>query len=229
MAVVGGTAVGCGALGLGADDPVHPHSRVANASSHLTSRMANSYPSALSTKRRPLVWGDGCMGKVCVLMNPSGGSAVRNWADVIARSLLVGAATGILGGALIFFVFGFIGFSGASFATRVENGWDAAIEPGLRRGLAAGLLIALGLGVTVVLLAVFGRRIDIVRARSWLTALSALLVVVYNAESLRNSLGWDVAGLATVTGISLVVGGIVWVMSPWVLGEGRREVEPGEG
>lgn len=140
-----------------------------------------------------------------------------SWSAIVFRSLVVGAGTGIVGGALIFFVFGFIGFVGASFTRRLENGWDAAIEPGLSKGLAAGVAIALGLSVTILLVSLLGRRLDPPTARPWLSALAGILVVVYNLESLRNALGWDAAGVATVLAISLLAGGIVWLVTPWVL------------
>lgn len=142
---------------------------------------------------------------------------------MVARSLVVGAGTGVIGGALIFFVFGFIGFAGASFSTRLANGWDAALQPGLGRGLAAGVGIALGLCLAIILLNLIGHRLAPSTARPWLALLAAALVVVYNLESLRNWRGWDFAGLATVLGIALLVGGMVWLVTPWVLRDGSLE------
>ncbi len=140
------------------------------------------------------------------------------WIGVVARSLLVGAVAGIIGGALIFFLFGFIGLSGASFSSRLENGWQAATETGLGKGVVSGLALAVGLVLTIAVLAVIGRRVDPPRARPWLALLAGLLVLTYNRDSLRTRSGWDPAGLATVVGIAVLVGLVVWWASPWVLG-----------
>lgn len=150
----------------------------------------------------------------------------RAWGGVLVRSLLVGAVTGLLGGALIFFSFGFIGFSGASFATRVRNGWDAVVDVGLSKGLLFGVGIALGLAITTVIWG-FITAVEPLQARPWLAMMAGLIVIGFNLESLRNARGWDVAGLATVFGMALVVGAIVWVVSPWVLRDvpgGRQEL-----
>ena len=136
---------------------------------------------------------------------------------VLGRSVVVGATTGVLGGALIFFLFGFIGFAGASIPTRLENGWAAAMHPGLAKGLVAGLGIAVGLSAMIVVLTLVGPRVGLGRIRPWLSLVAAAIVVAYNVESLRNSMGWDAAGSATVLGISALVGVIVWLVSPWVL------------
>jgi len=136
---------------------------------------------------------------------------------VLGRSVVVGATTGVLGGALIFFVFGFIGFAGASIPVRLENGWEAAMDPGLAKGLVAGLGIAVGLAAMIVVLMLIGPGLAQTRVRPGLSLLAAVIVVAYNVESLHNSVGWDAAGLATVLGISLLVGVIVWLVSPWVL------------
>lgn len=146
------------------------------------------------------------------------------WVVVLGRSLLVGAASGVLGGALIYFFFGFIGFSGASFSTRVGNGWEAAIDPGLRKGLAAGLAIAVGLAATLVLWSVVGGRHDQSRTRGWLSVLAIISVVGSNLESLRTPFGWDPVGIGTVLGIGLLVAGIVWAVAPWVLPAGVNEL-----
>lgn len=146
------------------------------------------------------------------------------WVVVLGRSLLVGAASGLLGGALIYFFFGFIGFSGASFSTRVGNGWEAAIDPGLRKGLAAGLAIGVGLAATLVLWSVVGGRHDQSRTRVWLSVLAIISVVGSNLESLRTPFGWDPVGIGTVLGIGLLVAGIVWAVAPWVLEAGVNEL-----
>lgn len=144
----------------------------------------------------------------------------RAWAFVLARSLVVGAASGLLGGALIFFSFGFIGFAGASLSTRVRNGWDAVLDTGLSKGLFVGLGLAVALALTTLLWGFVG-RVDPGKIRPWLTVVAGLIVVVYNLESLRNSRGWDVAGIATVLGMALLVAVIVWVVAPWVLRDRR--------
>lgn len=152
---------------------------------------------------------------------------------VLGRSLFVGAASGLLGGALIFFLFGFIGFSGASFPTRVENGWEAAIDPGLRKGLAAGLAIAVGLAGTIVLWNVVGGEHHPSRTRKWLSVLAIVSVAGSNLESFRTPFGWDPVGISTVLGIGLLVAGIVWAVAPWVLQSGvdqfSRDGEPVSG
>jgi hypothetical protein len=147
----------------------------------------------------------------------SRGHLGKHLMEVLGRSLVVGASSGILGGALIFFVFGFIGFAGAPFTTRVGNGWRAALDPGLRKGLGAGLAIALALAATVVIWSVMGRHHHPSRTRKWLSALAIVSVVISNLESLRNSFGWDEVGIGTVLGIGFLVAGTVWVSAPWVL------------
>jgi hypothetical protein len=141
----------------------------------------------------------------------------RRWAVVVGRSLLVGASSGLLGGALIFFLFGFIGFSGASIPSRIENGWEAVIDIGLRKGLISGVGIAIGLVATILLWVTVSRRFDPLRARPWLSLLAILVVVLSNLEWLRNAAGWDDVGILTVLGIGLLVGAIVWAVTPWVL------------
>jgi hypothetical protein len=152
----------------------------------------------------------------------------KQWLVVVGRSLTVGAASGILGGALIFFFFGFIGFSGASFATRVGNGWKAAIDPGLTKGLGAGLAIAVGLAATVVVWSVVGGRHHPLRTRAWLSVLAIVSVAGSNLESLRTAFGWDEVGIGTVLGIGLLVAGIVWVVAPWVLQSEITELSSGD-
>lgn len=142
------------------------------------------------------------------------------WAVVLARSLVVGAASGLLGGALIFFSFGFIGFAGASVTTRVRNGWDAVVDTGISKGLVVGLGLAFALALTTMLWGFFS-HIDPRTIRPGLSVVAGLIVVAYNLESLRNSRGWDVAGIATVLGMALLVTVIVWVVTPWVLRERR--------
>lgn len=154
----------------------------------------------------------------------SHGNLWSPWVVVLGRSLIVGAASGLVGGALIFFSFGFIGFSGASFTTRIGNGWDAALDPGLRRGLAVGLAIALGLVATVVIWRLVGGRHHPSRTRGWLSVLAIVSVVVSNLESLHNAFGWDEVGIGTVLGIGLLVAGIVWLSAPWALHAGIVDV-----
>lgn len=143
----------------------------------------------------------------------------RHLASIVGRSLLVGAVGGALGGGLLFFVFGFIGFSGAPLSTRLANGWRALVDHGLIKGLAVGASIAVGLVAMIVIWGLFARRVDPRRARSWLALLAALMVVVFNLEWIRSSSDWDWAGIATVSGMSLLVAVIVWLAAPWVLSE----------
>jgi hypothetical protein len=153
---------------------------------------------------------------------------LRPWMTVLGRSLLVGGMCGIIGGALIFFLFGFIGFSGASLPTRIGNGWRAAVDPGLRKGLAVGVAIAAGLEATILLWTQFGGRRAPSRMRPWLSLLAAMSVVGANLQSFRTTFGWDPAGIATVVGIALLVGGIVWAVAPWVLERGSEMARSGE-
>lgn len=136
---------------------------------------------------------------------------------VTTRSVLVGAVCGLVGGGLLFFVFGFVGYTGAPLSWRLRNGWRALIDPGLGKGLVVGAGIAIGLIALTALWTLWFRRFDSRRARPWLGVLSGIIVVLSNLEWLRSSAGWDWAGIATVTGISLMVAGIVWLVSPWVL------------
>lgn len=149
----------------------------------------------------------------------------RLW-RVTARSVGVGAVGGLVGGGLTFFFFGFIGFTGAPFTWRIENGWRALLDPGLEKGLAVGAAIAIVLIVIVVIWTLLARGFNPGVARPWLSGLSAAVVVLYNLEALRTPRGWDWAGIATVLGMGLVVGGIVWAVSPWVLRDWR--VAPAE-
>lgn len=153
-------------------------------------------------------------------MSRVSGLGWNRWAGIVGRALLIGALTGILGGALIYFLFGFIGFSGASLGIRLENGRDAALDPGLGKGLVAGLGIAVGLAATIVLWLIVVGRIDPKKARPWLAVLAGLIVVLSNLEALRTAVGWDGVGTITVLGIGLLVGSIVWLYAPWVLHEG---------
>lgn len=139
------------------------------------------------------------------------------WVAVLGRSLLVGAATGLLGGALLFFVFGFVGFTGASIPTRIENGYEAALDPGLRKGIIAGVGMAAGLTFTAGTWRILGGPFQPARARPWLSALAAVIVVFSNFESLRDFRGWDDVGIATVFGIAVLVATTVWFVTPWAL------------
>lgn len=136
---------------------------------------------------------------------------------VVARTLLVGALAGVVGGGFLFFVFGFIGFAGAPLPTRVANGWSALLDPGLGKGLVVGAAISVALIVLIGLWTGVARRFDPVTARPWLALVSGAIVVLFNREALRNTAGWDIAGIATTAGISILVAVIVWLVAPWVL------------
>jgi len=138
---------------------------------------------------------------------------------VIARTLLVGAVAGVMGGGVLFFVFGFIGFAGAPVETKISNGWRALLDPGLGKGLVVGAAIAVALLFVIGVWSAAAKRFDPVVARPWLAVLAGAMVVLFNGEALRNTAGWDVAGIATVAGISTMVAVIVWLVSPWVLRE----------
>lgn len=136
---------------------------------------------------------------------------------VILRSVVVGATSGVIGGGLLFFLFGFIGFAGAPVTSRIANGWRALLDPGLEKGLAVGAGIAIGLMVVLGIWTALVRRFDPRTSRPWLGSLAGAMVVLFNLESLRSSAGWDWAGIATVIGIALLVAVTVWFISPWVL------------
>jgi hypothetical protein len=213
----------------GVDEPVHPHSKTTNMTGRQAPCMAGWLPRFAPPKTRI----DVCWFRLKAVGEDWGEMSSNHhwtpWSVVLVRSVLVGALTGVIGGALIFFFFGFIGFEGATLPTRLENGWAAALSPGLRRGLAAGLAIAVGLAVAYFLWSVVGGRLNPSRTRGWLSLLAAASVVASNLESLRTSFGWDAVGTATVLGIALLVSFIVWAVTPWVLGGGanRRSLRDG--
>lgn len=136
---------------------------------------------------------------------------------VILRSVVVGATSGVIGGGLLFFLFGFIGFAGAPITWKIANGWRALLDPGLEKGLAVGAGIAIGLIAVIGIWTALARRFDPHSSRPWLATLAGAIVVVFNLASLRSSAGWDWAGIATVFGIALLVAVTVWLISPWVL------------
>lgn len=137
---------------------------------------------------------------------------------IMLRSVVVGAASGVIGGALIFFLFGFIGFAGAPITSRIANGWRALLDPGIEKGLAVGAGIAIGLMGVIAIWTVLIRRFDPHSARPWLASLAGAVVVLFNLETFYNSGGsWDAAGIATVVGIAALVATTVWLISPWVL------------
>lgn len=149
----------------------------------------------------------------------------RQLGNLASRSLFVGALSGLVGGGLLFFVFGFIGFAGAPFSSRVANGWSALLDPGLGKGLAVGAGIAFGLIALMAVYIVLARRFDPGPARPWLATLAGVLVVLFNLEWLRTSAGWDWAGIVTVAAIALLVWTVVWLVAPWVLRDWPVEVE----
>lgn len=150
------------------------------------------------------------------------------------RSVVVGATTGLIGGGLLFFLFGFIGFVGAPITSKIANGWRAMLDPGLEKGLAVGAGIAIGLIAVLAIWTALVRRFDSRSSRPWLASLAGMIVVLFNLESLRSSAGWDWAGIATVLGIALLVAITVWLISPWVLRDwpaamGRDRAEQRQG
>lgn len=160
------------------------------------------------------------------------------------RSVVVGATSGVIGGGLLFFLFGFIGFVGAPITSKIANGWRAMLDPGLEKGLAVGAGIAIGLIVVLGIWTALVHRFDPRTSRPWLGSVAGAIVVLFNLESLRSSAGWDWAGIATVIGIASLVAATVWLISPWVLRdwpaamgrdgaeqrqEGLPSEEPGKG
>lgn len=141
----------------------------------------------------------------------------RRAGRVILRAIVVGATSGVIGGGLLFFLFGFIGFAGAPLTSKIANGWRALLDPGLEKGLAVGAGIAVGLIAVIGIWTALARRFDPRNSRPWLATLAGAIVFVFNLESLRSSAGWDWAGIATVFGIALLVAVTVWLISPWVL------------
>ncbi|MFP3914355.1 MAG: hypothetical protein ACLFWM_05735 [Actinomycetota bacterium] len=136
---------------------------------------------------------------------------------LVTRSVLAGAAAGMLAAGLIFFGFGFIGLEGGGIWARVDNGWDAAVFFGLRRGPTLGIAIALGLTLALLAWSRVSAGVDSNRARPWLTAGAAVAMVVGNLRSVRAAGGWDEVALLTVAFMALVSAGAVWWVSPWVL------------
>ena len=151
----------------------------------------------------------------------------RRLGAVAARSLLIGAVSGVVGGGLLFFVFGFIGFAGAPISSRAANGWRALLDPGLVKGLGVGAGVALGLIALIVIWTGLARSFEPGSARPWLAALAGVIVPLFNLEWLRSSSGWDWAGIVTVLGIALLVGVVVWMVAPWVLRDWRVRVGAG--
>lgn len=147
------------------------------------------------------------------------GPSWPHMASVVGRSLLVGAVGGALGGGLLFFVFGVIGFTGAPLSSRLANGWRALLDLGLTKGLVVGAAIAVGLVGLIAVWGLFAGRVHPRPARPWLALLAALLVIVFNLEWIRSTSGWDWAGIATVLGMSFLVSLIVWLVAPWVLSD----------
>lgn len=133
------------------------------------------------------------------------------------RSLVVGVIGGLVGGGLLYFVFGFIGFVGAPLTTKIANGWRALLDPGLGKGLSVGASIALGLSGLTWAWASLSRRFDQRPARPWLASVGGLMVILANLEWLRSPSGWDLAGIATVFGMAAMATVIVWLAIPWVL------------
>ena len=150
-------------------------------------------------------------------MGQSESMAWPNLLAVLVRALVVGAVSGVMGGALIFFTFGFIGFTGAPLTTRLANGWHAVLDTGLGKGLIVGIYLASIMASTLILWRLVRGEVEPLRARPWLSVLAAVVIILSNLESLRNARGWDLAGMATVSGMALLVWGTVWVVAPWTL------------
>lgn len=134
-----------------------------------------------------------------------------------ARSVVAGAAAGIISAGVIFFGFGFVGLDGGDPLERAANGWDAATSFGLRRGLFLGIAISLGLTVAFFVWSHLTDRFDPGGARPWLTVVAAGAIVVGNLEAMRGGGGWDEVAIATVAFMALVAAAAVWLVAPWVL------------
>lgn len=143
------------------------------------------------------------------------GNAVR-WLILLARSVVAGAGAGVVAAWFIYFVFGFVGLSGSEIVLRLQNGWRAAYVLGIPRGLANGAGIAAGLAVVCIVWVASTARFDPGRARPWLSAAAAVVIVLGNLEALERYRDFDVVGVATVVFMSAVGAGAVWLVAPWV-------------
>ncbi|MFP4074653.1 MAG: hypothetical protein ACLFVZ_11515 [Actinomycetota bacterium] len=136
---------------------------------------------------------------------------------VAGRSLVVGLIGGLVGGGLLYFAFGFIGFVGAPITSKIANGWRALLDPGLGKGLSVGAGIAVGFTGLTWAWAGLSRKFEQRSARPWLASIGGLMVIFANLEWLRSSSGWDLAGIATVFAMAAMTTVIVWLAAPWVL------------
>lgn len=150
-------------------------------------------------------------------MNENSRLGIRRWLLLILRSAVAGAPAGVVSAGLIFFGFGFIGLEGGNLSERLENGWDAAAAFGMSRGLVLGVAIAVGLALAVLVWNVLTDRVDPTRARPWLAASAALVVVLGNLRAVGTGEGWDEVALVTIVFMATVAAVAVWLVSPWVL------------
>ena len=150
-------------------------------------------------------------------MRLEGRSMLTRWLRLLARSVLAGGVAGVVAAWLIFFVFGFVGMAGAGLADQVSNGWRAANALAVGRGIKIGVGIGAGLAVTAILWMSAVERFEPRRARPWLTAAGASIMVVGNAEVVQRLRDWDPVGVGTVAFMTLLGAGAVWLVSPWVM------------
>jgi len=141
----------------------------------------------------------------------------RRWFLLVLRSAVAGAPAGVASAGLIFFGFGFIGLEGGDLSERLENGWDAATAFGISRGLVLGVAIAVGLALAFLVWNVLTDRVNPRRARPWLAASAALVVLLGNVRTVGTSDGWDGVVIVTVVFMAAVAAVAVWWVSPWVL------------
>lgn len=150
-------------------------------------------------------------------MNENSPMGARRWLLLILRSAIAGAPAGVASAGLIFFGFGFIGLEGGDLSERFGNGWDAAAAFGISRGLVLGVGIAVGLALAFLMWNVLTDSFHPTRARPWLTAAAALVVILANIGVIGANGGWDEAAVVTVVFMATVASLTVWWVSPWVL------------
>lgn len=150
-------------------------------------------------------------------MNENSRMGARRWLFLILRSAIAGAPAGVAAAGLIFFGFGFIGLEGGDLSERFRNGWDAATAFGISRGLVLGVAIAVGLALAFLVWNILTDRVNPTRARPWLTATTALVVVLGNVQTVGTYGSLDEAALFTVVFMATVAAVAVWWVAPWVL------------
>jgi len=141
----------------------------------------------------------------------------RRAVALLGRSIVVGGFAGVVAGALLFLVFGFIGLVGGDFATRISNGWDAAVQIGLRRGLFVGAGVAAALACVLVAWSAVCGEPDPRRTRPWLTGAAALIVIAANLPAVRRYQSWNLVTTATIAFVALLTSAAVWLVAPWIL------------